>query len=363
MMATFKRFSTSQPHAFAQGGFTLVEIMVGLAIGMLAMLVVLQVFSIFERQKQVTTGTADAQTNGSVALYTITRELQLAGYPIMYTSIATSETPLECTNWDYHTADTGISEIFPVSIADGAAASGVNSSDTITIRYGNSSLGGIPVNIVDMGPNPNDVQVQSNLGCAAKDFALISNKLACALTTISEVSAASTIPITLTLQHMTPAATVKPGANIACLGNQWNTVTFGVFDGNLLKNGVVMVEGIVNIQAQYGISDSPNLNTVSQWVEPSGAWAAPSVNDRNRIKAIRIAVVARNSKMEGTAITTACSGYTIAKPTGLCAWEGSPTSPAPAITLVGDPNWANYRYRVFETVIPLRNIIWSKSAL
>jgi type IV pilus assembly protein PilW len=363
-MTITKHSSSLRPQTLHQRGFSLVEIMVGLAIGMLALLVVLQIFSIFERQKQVTTGTADAQTNGSVALYNISRELRLAGYPIMYSSVATSETPLECTNWDYHTADTGISEIFPVSISDGAAASGVNSSDTLTIRYGNSPMGGIPVNISDMGPGLNVVQVRSNLGCSPKDFALISNKLECALTTISEVSATSTVPVTYTLTHLTPVSTIKPGANIACLGNQWSTVTFSVVDGNLARNGTVMVEGIVNIQAQYGISDNPNSNNVTQWVEPSGAqWSIPSVFDRNRIKAIRVAVVARNSKMEGVDVTNACSGYAIANPSGLCAWAGSVASPAPAITLAGDPNWKKYRYRVFETIIPLRNIIWSRGVL
>ena len=55
---------------------------------------------------------------------------------------------------------------------------------------------------------------------------------------------------------------------------------------------------------------------------------------------------------------------TAAAPTGLCAWEGSATSPAPAIGLSnGDANWNKYRYRVFQTIVPLRNVIWSKDTL
>ena len=56
-----------------QAGFTLVEIMVGLAIGMLATVIIMQVFSVFEAQKRTTTGTADAQTNGGIAIYNITQ--------------------------------------------------------------------------------------------------------------------------------------------------------------------------------------------------------------------------------------------------------------------------------------------------
>jgi type IV pilus assembly protein PilW len=63
-------------------------------------------------------------------------------------------------------------------------------------------------------------------------------------------------------------------------------------------------------------------------------------------------------------VTTACSSITAAAPTGLCAWEGSAASPAPKINLApGDANWGRYRYRVFETVIPLRNMVWSKDTL
>jgi type IV pilus assembly protein PilW len=122
---------------------------------------------------------------------------------------------------------------------------------------------------------------------------------------------------------------------------------------------------VVNLQAQYGISASAASNQITAWVEPSGAtWAAPTVANRNRIKAIRISVIARNSKSETTSISAACSSTTAASPTGLCAWEGTAASPAPAVDLSQmDANWARYRYRVFSTIIPLRNVIWSKDTL
>jgi type IV pilus assembly protein PilW len=135
-------------------------------------------------------------------------------------------------------------------------------------------------------------------------------------------------------------------------------------------NFVPSVAGVVNLQAQYGISATAASNQITQWVEPSGAtWAAPSVNDRKRIKAIRIAVVSRNDNMAPATVTTTCSSTTTAaappapETTGLCAWTGSATSPAPAIDLSADTTWNRYRYRVFDTIIPLRNVIWSKDTL
>jgi len=68
-------------------------------------------------------------------------------------------------------------------------------------------------------------------------------------------------------------------------------------------------------------------------------------------------------------VTTACSSLTATAPTGLCAWPATVTFdgtvwPAPSVDLSpGDADWAKYRYRVYETIIPLRNVIWSKDVL
>lgn len=361
----------AQPR-FSQSGFTLVEIMVGLAIGLLATLIVMQVFSVFEKQKQVTTGSADAQTGGAIALYNITKELQLAGFPIMPTSETLS--PFECTTLMVDGVAQSANGLGAVTIIDGSAASAVNSTDTITIRYGDTPLGGIPTTINTVGsPNPTDVSVPNNFGCTAGDRALISLGTSCALTTVSGVSAASPVPMTITLDNIDAGITIA-GASLSCLGD-WSEISFSAQNGALVRNvdGVdtVLMDGIVNIQAQYGVSAATNDNNITNWCDATdtacagATWdpASITVANRNRIKAIRFAVVARNAKMDGAVVTNDCSGYTTESPSGLCAWAGSTSSPAPAITLSGDPDWNRYRYRVFETVIPLRNVIWSKEAL
>lgn len=339
-----------------QAGFSLVEIMVGLVIGMLATVVIMQVFSVFEAQKRTTTGTADAQTNGSIALYNIGRELQMAGYSL----ISGTNSPLECTALTVNgTLDlTTPNRLSPVTITNGVAAAGISASDRITLRYGNSLMGGVPAQITAMGaPTANDATVASNLGCRVGDITLVTNGTTCAISSATAVTGNTTV----TLANTTTAIA---GANLSCLGT-WNEVTYAVNNGDLERNGVPGAVGIVNLQAQYGISAAANSNQVTQWVDASGGtWAAPTVANRNRIKAVRIAVVARNAKMEPAVVTTACSSTTAAAPVGLCAWAGSVASPAPVIDLsAGDPNWLRYRYRVFETIIPLRNVIWSKDAL
>ena len=332
----------------SRGGFTLVEVMIGMAIGLLATLVILQVFSLFESQKRATTGTADAQTNGAIALYNLGRELQIAGYPLM----PVENSPLECTALTIGPA--GITGIFPVFITDGV-------SDTITFRYGSSRMGGVPTAITAMGaPTANDATVANNLGCQTNDIAILTTGTACTLTSVTAV------PGTTTVSLASPVNAIV-GANLACVGN-WSEITYQVNAGNLERviggAAVPVVVGIVNLQAQYGISATANSNQVTQWVDATGAtWAAPTVANRNRIKALRVAVVSRNAKIEQAAVTAACSSVTLASPTGLCAWEGSVASPAPAISLVADADWTRYRYRVFESIIPLRNMIWSRDTL
>ena len=44
---------------------------------------------------------------------------------------------------------------------------------------------------------------------------------------------------------------------------------------------------------------------------------------------------------------------------GPCAWDDAGSSiAAPPIDLSADANWRRYRYRVYETIIPLRNVMW-----
>ena len=358
---------------FIPAGFSLIELMIGMTLGLLSVLIITQVMSLFEAQRRSTTGSADAQTNGGIALYSIARELQMAGFGLM----PISNPALDCAVVNF--GGTGITGIAPVSIADGVAAAGVNASDTITLRYATSQMGGTVSQITFM---PLSVAtVGSNLGCQVGDVTLASAGTNCALSTATAISAPGVAPITITLANTNTAA---PGANLACLGS-WNEITYAVnpATGNLdrtsMVNGVATttpsVVGVVNLQAQYGVSAAFNSNQIVQWVDASGAWAAPTVANRNRIKAIRIAVVARNAKIEPAAVTTTCSSTATAAPTGLCAWDATSAlpnpiappflaSPAPTVDLnPADANWARYRYRVFETIIPLRNVIWAKGTL
>lgn len=64
-------------------GFSLIELMVSLLIGMITVVVVMQVLAFSEGKKRTTTTGSDAQINGNLGLFTIEREAKNAGWGIV----------------------------------------------------------------------------------------------------------------------------------------------------------------------------------------------------------------------------------------------------------------------------------------
>lgn len=73
----------SKQHAVAfyrDRGFSVIELMVAVVIGLVAAIVIMQMFGLSEGRKRATTSGADAQTTAGVALYLMERDLRQAGY-------------------------------------------------------------------------------------------------------------------------------------------------------------------------------------------------------------------------------------------------------------------------------------------
>jgi type IV pilus assembly protein PilW len=110
---------------------------------------------------------------------------------------------------------------------------------------------------------------------------------------------------------------------------------------------------IVDLQAEYGIADAGSQD-VSSWQKATGAWASPlSAANTARIKAVRFAMVARSGEYERPDSSGACTTTTSAMAANWSSWATfDPTKYS--------DDWQCYRYKVFETVVPLRNVIWAK---
>lgn len=358
-----------------QTGFSLIEILVGLVIGLLATLVIMQVYATFEGQKRTTTGSADAQTNGALALYSIQRDAGNAGFglPVADSSVNAFNCPAG-TAIDPDGAGTiPALDIFPVMLTDGGASAG--NSDSIAFRFGAGTFNMSTATTRITSVSGTTINVDNSLACNPNDIGLVINgSLACDSVSVAAVPTAAQLTLS-----STPASAIV-NASIACLGapttsttpGAWNQRLYSIVNNQLVvaQNGAAtttpIASDIVNMQAQYGISATGTSDTITQWVDATGVWAtttsapiSPTLANRNRIKAIRIAIVARNGQLEKTNVTNACSSTTAAAPNGLCAWAGDATSPAPTIDISNDVNWQRYRYRVFSAIIPLRSMIWS----
>src|SRR6186713_951343 len=117
-------------------GLSLVEILVGVAIGLIGIVAIFQAVAVWSKHTSTTSAGGDAQVAGTLALFGIERDLKQAGHG--FAKAATSV--LGC---DVAFADNAPARAFnfglrPVDIA--ASASGA--PDTITILYGDSSFYG-----------------------------------------------------------------------------------------------------------------------------------------------------------------------------------------------------------------------------
>jgi len=336
-----------------QKGFSLVELMVGLVIGLIATLVVMQVMSMFEGRKRTTSGNADAQSSGSIALYTLQSQIQTAGFglPVFISDVSGSDStsalkcdPAKTTIFNSAGVSMGL---FPVEINPG-------SNDTIILRRSKPRIA--------TAANPNPTQVLSganigisnltsvphSMGCEPDDIVLLSNSDTCDMSRITSIVPNGNA-FTFTIN---PAVTLR--TQLACLGN-WTETTYRINDNNLEErdnnNGIwsIVMSNIVGMKAQYGISDSITKTQNISWKNPSDINIS-NISSRNTIRAIRIALVARNAQFEKNDVTQS-----------EVSSDGKISTNIGNIDISSLPEWKKYRYQTFEAVIPLRNIIWSSA--
>jgi len=350
-------------------GFSLVELMVGLAIGMLAVIVMMQVFSLSENFKRQTTGGDDAQNDGAVALYALQRDMQSSGLGISNVQL------LGCNV----TLPSGVilNAISPVTINHARIPAGDPGSDTLLIIYGTAN--GASEGEIILAQNPQSTYTVSTAAPSAtasaayaqNDWLIAEPQVrpspSCDLTVERVASVAGT---TVTVPLGTPS--VNNGA-LYNLGRLPKVLAYAVRSGNLtvcdftandcrvagnVGNTAIWVpigSNIVSLRAEYGRGTAalPSTGNI-----PVDTWdrTTPTTNcGWARISAVRFAVVSRSStydKGDGTNDRFATTAAPV--------WAGSVGSPIDLS--VTDPDWQHYRYKAFQTYVPLRNMAWQDVA-
>src|SRR5258708_11455804 len=114
-------------------GFSLVELMVAVMIGIIASIVIFQVYGVFEGQKRTTTSAGDAQQNGLAALLYLERDARMAGYGI------NGYMPLLGCTVNAYDATGARSFTFPLAAVQITKGASTSVPDTIPFEYGSSS--------------------------------------------------------------------------------------------------------------------------------------------------------------------------------------------------------------------------------
>lgn len=350
-------------------GVTLIELMVALALGLVVTLVVSQIMAFAEGQKRVTTGSSDAQVNGALALYTLQREIQMAGY-----GLTLAQGALGCPIKAKHAAAGDFNwTLAPVTITNGAGGA----PDTINVMTAERAYS---VPLVVTLPHPKDGDrfvVRSPIGAVVGDVMLAVPEVYSATNGCSAFSVTS-ISGTNQLVH------APGGANGAW--NQDGAASIfpddGYPDGTLLLNAGRIVNRTFEIQAQSlrqrtvnpasGAIDFADL--FPQIVNLQAMYGKDTDGDGNvdnydnatpidnagwrQVLAVRMAVVARSVTYQKEEVTFDEPQWDVGTTTAVAGAVDCGDSKCITLKIDGLPDWKHYRYMVFEVVAPLRNMLW-----
>ncbi|HEY6239422.1 MAG TPA: PilW family protein [Burkholderiales bacterium] len=422
---------------FSERGFSMVELMVAMVIGLIGMIIIFQVFEVSEGIKRSTTSGGDAQQNGVIALYTMERDFKNAGMGFNDTAYAGCDIigwDLKRTTQNFPPAGVTM-KLAPVSITSGAAST---TPDQISVLYGSQpqASGSVPLaSDMAVGGNGADaLNVTNPYGYTPGDLLLLGQINAvpakkCSVMEYTSPGVTSNILNHVTTAYLSGAVSHTPRFNRpGGLGVEYNDVknaSSRVFNlGNLyyvppgappsgtapidlpvynfyaIANGSLTVasqfqidstgqpavssiaDNIVHMRALYGLDDGNTDLTVPSNVVP--VVAGDGIVDRyvdaatfnalapvpwNRLIAVRIAIVSRSAlpeKPSSGKLTDPCDATPV---TAEPQWTGTPwaatfgykTRLDVSASVAAPDSWTCYRYRVFETTIPLRNWIWKSS--
>ena len=351
-----------------QRGFSLIEIMVGVVIGMIAMLVIYQVFAAAEGIKRNTTSAGDAQQNGLLASFMLGVELSNASNGVAMSWQKLKSCPFTAS------AATTLRPI-PILITDGG---GPTLPDQFVVNYSVSNLAIAPAPFKAASGSNADYVIHAPIGFKQGDIvvAILPASEGAGTCAVSSVTAVSSPPTSgapepdaaglngqVTISHTNAPFAFSDDSYLLNMGPASNTqrVRYSVNTGTLYSTSLWDANGaprdpllpnpiasnIVNMKLLYGI-DNNGDGTLDTWVPATGAWSAANVlaadtNTLRKIKAVRLGIIVRGEQWDRDAPDVTAHLFDDAIPFSQ--------------TFVA--SGGNYRYRWYETIIPMRNPVWN----
>lgn len=368
-----------------QGGFGLIEIMLGLSLGLLVVLGVIRIYANWDARQRNVGAKNDAQMVASLAIYALEQDIRMAGRGFG----SADPGALGCTLTAFvapANPQTINFPLVPLLITDGANGA----PDQITVFHGNSAIRVVNDYVVDSTATSKTVLNRGGFLPGDKVFLTNSKEtpVLCALVEITNRSTADQI----TFSHLTTpyisgyaaagsTALVTPTMNtdagtgsldfngglIHNLGpapklNQWTLTTpasqpsvWTLSRTNRLPVNAAdalpydVAEGIVNLQAQYGYDVNNNgMLEADEWINPS---AMPTPIMWSQVLAVRFGILARSAHYEPPPYR-AVQPFWAGGNFSMLDLSGGVDSNSP-----GANNWRSYRYQVLEAVVPLHNYL------
>lgn len=340
-------------------GFSLVEIMVAMVIGLLGILIMLQVYSNSEAQKRTTAGGDEAQNAAAITLFGLQRDIQQSGWGISSANLLGCNVLLR--------AGVTLNAIAPVTINHASITGQDANTDTLLMVSGNGNGGQEGVTVTSQFGGNTVYAVASPNEFVANDMVIAETRTRpspcnLVLDTVTGVAGAN-VTVTTGLAGMADGTLYN-------LGQTQKIRAYAIRNGNLTlcdytandcglaaNNGnaaiwVPIASNIVSLKAQYGrdTNASPMNGIVDIYDKTTPTTACGWVS----ASSIRVALVARNSQSVQAGVTPAAPIW--AGTSAVAAAAPLPANAADPINLAANANWQNYRYKVFQTIVPIRNI-------
>lgn len=357
-----------------QRGMSLIEMMIGVAIGLLGMLAVTQVFVNFNQHRKLVTSTMEAQGNGALAQFVISRDLTQSGYGLMQVTPNCSTISWAVGNAAAVAMQPTLTTM-PVRLLDNGAQ-----GDMIEVQYG-KTLSAVPLTTVDFPQTAysDSFDTIGVTGFSKGDLLVAQRDTACTLVQVTNLTGAvagcsgdcvehaQAVPSPTHSEYAGMAFNVAADPNGAVEG--WETliagdlvVNLGVFSGkrySVVNNQLSLaqfpgyasnplVDRIIYLKAEYGL-DTDGDKAVDTWLgsDATGVTvtnASFAVGAVPRVLAIRFGVVAQGIQSD--------AGTSNKKVEVLPAIAGG------AAVSFDTPD-AKYSYRTYYTIVPLRNVLWA----
>jgi type IV pilus assembly protein PilW len=389
-------------------GLSIVELMVAMVISLIGTIVIFQVYAVNEEVRRSATAGGDEQTNGLVGLMMVERELRTAGYGVNDSDL---------TGCNMVTYDKERTPNFPPAYPLAPVYIKVNVDaipDVVRVIYAGATFTTVPVKLAAaMATVTTFPVVRYAYGYRAGNMVVIGEKnLDCTIREITQVSGTEIqtasgayvdwTGVSRTTRWNSAAGTpaiYSVQGKVINLGDllddtrppRYNEITVqtGMADPALNNKLVIqnlwgqtagfipVAEQIVQLKAEYGMDDGKDNNTVPAHalIKDDGivdryTTENPATADEWRlVKTVRLVLVSRSAqRIKPTEGNTQCDATPDYDPdpkntTYPVRWAFGPDTPkGRPLDVRGSPvdaNWRCYKYQVYETTVPLRNVLWS----